>query len=186
MRNTAVSRRSRPVTRLDSRGPGRQTGIVTGREWKSLIERVVNERAERGLSQQDVADASGLHVTTVQRLERGRRLRVTSLAALDKGMGWAAGTARSVLAGDSQPPEFEKTASDPTQKITSTEHLALLLLSTLHNEGLDSYQEMRKTWARTLKAEEWAVVRARFAELAGQGNSAVGASPDGGREVGEP
>ncbi|HTQ10852.1 MAG TPA: helix-turn-helix transcriptional regulator [Fimbriimonadaceae bacterium] len=56
----------------------------------SLAKRVKALRAEKGLTQERLADASGLHVTYIAGIESGRRNpSLKSLAALARGFGIA-------------------------------------------------------------------------------------------------
>lgn len=50
--------------------------------------RVRDLRARKGLTQQEVADKSGLHITYIARVEAGKRnSSIRSLADLSKGLG---------------------------------------------------------------------------------------------------
>lgn len=58
-----------------------QAARAVGRELKA-------ERSYRGLTQQQVADASGLSVDTIQRIESGKRLaHLDQLFALARALG---------------------------------------------------------------------------------------------------
>lgn len=74
------------------------------RDWARLAAAIKAARARRGMRQVDLAEAAGVSEATVQNLESSEvgeeRSRVpTSLAAVERALGWTPGSGEIVLAG---------------------------------------------------------------------------------------
>jgi transcriptional regulator with XRE-family HTH domain len=136
MRHWAYRRRHayghRPVLRLDTTRPPRNTEQVASRDLKRLADAVVQRRAELGLSQEEFAERAGtgddrLPIKTLQRVELQKATpRAATLGAIDRAAGWPTGRARTLLDGD-QAPAGTATPMAPIDKSTAT-------LADLHRE----------------------------------------------------
>lgn len=86
--------------------------------WKLLAEHAARRRAELGLSQIEVAQRGPLSLDRVQSIEGAKRTsyRLGTLLALERALGWKAGSVEAVLAGGD--PEPVATISDV--RVTTT------------------------------------------------------------------
>lgn len=78
------------------------------RDWKRLGDAIKARREELGMStQQALADAAGVTRQSVQSLESGKqRTRMpASIPAIEKPLGWEAGTAATILSGGAPGPQ---------------------------------------------------------------------------------
>lgn len=81
------------------------------RDWQAVAEAINTRSAERGLTQKALADASGVSVATLRKLQKaepGDRGKPV-LMALSVALGWAPGHLQA-LSGDATP----TTTADPT------------------------------------------------------------------------
>jgi len=69
----------------------------------SLAKAMRAERQAQGATLKQVAQRGGTSALTVMNAEKGQPLRPFTLAALDRGLGWAPGTAAGILAGTKPP-----------------------------------------------------------------------------------
>jgi len=69
----------------------------------TLAKAVRAERQAQGATLKQVAERGGTSALTVMNAEKGQPLRPFTLAALDRGLGWAPGTAAGILAGAKPP-----------------------------------------------------------------------------------
>lgn len=70
-------------------------------DWERLERAIRDARNAHGYSQEQLADAAGVGVTTIQNFE-GRRRPVRwprTLAHVEKALGWPAGRARAIATG---------------------------------------------------------------------------------------
>lgn len=75
--------------------------------WEQLATGVIRWRDEYGLSQMDVAARGGLSLDRVQAIEGVRTqggYRPSTLKALERGLGWAPGSVKQVMAGGEPTP----------------------------------------------------------------------------------
>lgn len=99
-------RAGRPPTRgksqFDKAGPARDSKRVKAREqdWSRLGRYLISRRVQLGYERQaDLADAAGVALRTVGTIERGDRVRATTLAKIEQALGWKPGSADAVLRG---------------------------------------------------------------------------------------
>lgn len=93
-------RQVRPCPRVDMGRPGRQTSVVPLRGLKSLADYVIARRGELGLTQEEFARGGGIHVKTLQRIERGEITpRAKTIGAIDRAAGWESGSTRAIING---------------------------------------------------------------------------------------
>lgn len=98
---------TRGASRLDMPRPARHHGRVNARvrkdeseDWARLGAYVVSRRTELGHDrQQDLADAAGVAVRTIGALERGERVRASTVAKIERALDWLPGSASTVLHG---------------------------------------------------------------------------------------
>ena len=83
------------VTHLSSGKVMRQEGSLNVADAEALGRAVHERRNELSMTQGDVAQRSGLSVSSISGIERGahQNIRVTSLVALDRALRWEEGTA---------------------------------------------------------------------------------------------
>lgn len=122
--------RTRPHCRVDSTRPMRQAMEVAARDSERLgaerlAEAVIALRAERSLSQEDLAALCGIALKTVQRIEKGRVApRATTFGAIDRGAGWKPGSARA-LVRDGTPPQPLNASGDVSRSAREEAELRL-------------------------------------------------------------
>ncbi|MER5388347.1 helix-turn-helix domain-containing protein [Saccharopolyspora sp. NPDC002686] len=78
--------------------------MTAGRDWERLSDFVISWRERLSLERSDLAERMKMDAKTVQRIENGQSVRATSLAALERGLGWKPGSARTVLGGGDPAP----------------------------------------------------------------------------------
>lgn len=91
--------RRRPPVRLDRTRPISHPCRMVGTDFDRLADFVVNRRMELRLERDDLADRMEMVTKTVERIELGKSVRRTTLAALERALGWTPGSARRVLDG---------------------------------------------------------------------------------------
>ncbi|MGH3627490.1 MAG: helix-turn-helix transcriptional regulator [Steroidobacteraceae bacterium] len=141
---------------------------------------VRDARSERGLTQGELAELAGLATLTVNRVENGRALRPTSLAALDRSLGWTSGSAQSILSGGSA---TLKRDTEPRGDQTADERadvgaLAAMLLSTWQDDGYTAFREARAELRQRLSPEMMRSVTTRFTDMVEHVNVATGGAPE--------
>lgn len=92
-------RRKRPGRRLDSAGPGRQSRRVSTPDWTRLGAYVASRRSELYDTVRDFSKVIGISEKTLGRLELGRSVSRTTLAEVERALGWAPGSCIAILAG---------------------------------------------------------------------------------------
>ncbi|WP_433451495.1 helix-turn-helix domain-containing protein [Streptomyces sp. CA-142005] len=77
------------------------TVTTTPRDWKRLAEAIRDARKARGWRQEDLAEAAGTGYSTVQRAESsdGYKTMPLTIDKIERALGWAPGSARTVLEG---------------------------------------------------------------------------------------
>lgn len=142
--------RKRPGQRLDRTGPGRHSRRVT-EDWARLGSYVARRRIAIG-HQTTRAFANALASTptpisekTLGRLESGKSVNRNTLNTVEAALGWAPGSARSVLAGGT--PTVEEVGSDSAQ--TQAEILAMS-----PEERAAMYRQIREILGKQA-ADEW-------------------------------
>lgn len=111
---------SRPQPRLDSRGPGRHAVTVSRTDVERLAHGIIAARERLGLSQDEFAGRAGIALKTVQRIELGLVApRARTFAGLDRGAGWAPGSARALFEHGTTPTPAD-TDEDPEPDATPT------------------------------------------------------------------
>lgn len=94
-------RASRPAPRMDKRGPSRHPkGVTTGKDWNRLADYVLSRRSDEGMTQLELSQRMGVDLKTVRRIESGRSVAKTTVAAIDHAFNAPRGTARAALEGD--------------------------------------------------------------------------------------
>ncbi len=71
-------------------------------DWRKVADWVVRRRADLGLTQVELAQKAGISLDRIQSIEAVRRqggYRGTTIAALEKALGWDYGSVESILAG---------------------------------------------------------------------------------------
>lgn len=99
-------------------------------------------------SQQALATAAGVSMRTVGSLERGDPVAFATLHAVERALGWRAGAASDVLAGDQ--PE-ERPARQPTRQPSS-------VLDEIRAASPEELVKMRHMYAEfrgAKEADEW-------------------------------
>lgn len=92
----------------------RHSARVVGRDWKNVAHHVVRRRVELGYkSTRQLARAVGITEKTIGRLEAGESVRSSTVAAVERQLQWAPGSAEAMLNGG-QPIE----ASAPLDPLT--------------------------------------------------------------------
>jgi transcriptional regulator with XRE-family HTH domain len=84
----------------DNTPPHRASG---GEDWQAVTDALNARMAERRMTQQALAKASGVSVATLRLLQRGvkgRRVQDANLAAVSRALGWPDGHLLSVLLAD--------------------------------------------------------------------------------------
>jgi transcriptional regulator with XRE-family HTH domain len=80
--------------------PPRRKAVPRSAEHAALGEAIRQTRTERGLSQEELAEAAGMHVTQVGGLERGaRNPSYTTLVRLARALGAETGALVSLADG---------------------------------------------------------------------------------------
>lgn len=76
-------------------------GAMDATDWKRLAGAIKRQREALGLTQVQLAELAGVTGTTIRNLEGGREFKrlPASLPAVGQALGWAPGSARTVLAG---------------------------------------------------------------------------------------
>lgn len=73
---------------------------MEGRDWVRLADYVINRRTELGYDSQDaLAVGADVSLKTINRLENGTAVSSTTLGKIERGLRWAPGSVRAVLAG---------------------------------------------------------------------------------------
>lgn len=94
---------TRGKSRFDTAGPARDSRQVIARanqDWSRLGRYLVSRRVELGYERQaDLAGAAGVALRTVGTIERGDRVRATTLAKIEQALGWKPGSADKILRG---------------------------------------------------------------------------------------
>jgi DNA-binding Xre family transcriptional regulator len=124
----AMPRHSVPVTEPQTLDVYTARGPVEGEDWIAVA-RALNERmAALRLGQQELAQRSGISVSTLRKLQHGagRRVQNKTLAAISTALDWPADHLAAVLLADRTPPSSPQTVdadpiSDRLQRIE--EHL---------------------------------------------------------------
>lgn len=85
------------------------------RDWARLAEAIEAEREAKNLTQVALAKAAGVSESTIQNLESGaeRKRTPASLPAVERALGWAAGSGEKVLDGG-DPSPVDKADAAPT------------------------------------------------------------------------
>ncbi|MFF3324908.1 helix-turn-helix domain-containing protein [Streptomyces sp. NPDC002889] len=86
-----------------------------GKDWPRLAEAIEAAREAKNFTQVALAKAAGVSESTIQNLESGtERKRIpASLPAVERALGWAAGSGEKVLEGR-DPAPLSETAPAPT------------------------------------------------------------------------
>jgi transcriptional regulator with XRE-family HTH domain len=78
---------------------------MSGEDWRRLADYVVARRVELGMrDRRALAAATGVTDRTLGKLENGRRVSPSTLAAIENLFGWAPGSCRRILAGEEPGP----------------------------------------------------------------------------------
>jgi transcriptional regulator with XRE-family HTH domain len=73
---------------------------MPGEDWRRLADYIVARRVELGMRDRHaLAAATGISDRTLGKLENGQRVSASTLALIEKELGWAPGSGRRVLAG---------------------------------------------------------------------------------------
>jgi DNA-binding Xre family transcriptional regulator len=89
--------------------PHTARGPADGENWEAVSAALNNRMARLRVGQQQLADESGVSVTTVRALQRGstgRRVQNATLAAICRALDWPADHLLRVLVGEPTAPEF--------------------------------------------------------------------------------
>lgn len=95
-----------------------------GQNWSNVADHVRRRRVELGLrSTRDLSRATNIGEKTLGRLEQGRSVRASTLAAVERVLDWRPGTMTALLAGGEPllkaPPKVDDVASprDARQRV---------------------------------------------------------------------
>lgn len=140
-------RQKRPGQRLDSAGPGRQSRRVTTPDWTRLGAYVASRRTELYDTVRDFSKAIGISEKTLGRLELGRSVSRTTLAEVERALGWAPGSCVAILAGGE--PRMLTDANSAAVAAARTEVLAMT------NDELATMKARISAVQGPERAEEW-------------------------------
>lgn len=91
---------------------------MASENWQRLADYVVAGRVALGMrDRRALAAATGITERTLGKLENGRRVSASTLAAIENELSWAPGTARRILAGGEPAGPADATShpeADPT------------------------------------------------------------------------
>ncbi|KLL09539.1 MULTISPECIES: helix-turn-helix transcriptional regulator [Protofrankia] len=81
-------------------------GAIGGEDWAAVADAVNQRMAARRIGQQELADISGVSVSTVRQIQhggKGRRVQNKTLTALARALDWPGDHLIRVLVGDQAP-----------------------------------------------------------------------------------
>ncbi len=81
-------------------------GAIVGEDWAAVADAVNQRMAVRRIGQQELADVSGVSVSTVRQIQHGgngRRVQNKTLIALARALGWPDDHLIRVLVGNQVP-----------------------------------------------------------------------------------
>lgn len=115
----------RPAGRLDRPPTRRDSGRVSGRDWKRLAGYVVRDRIALGYrNRREFATATGITERTLGNLERGSSVSADTLAIVEDKLGWAPASSAAVLDGGE--PTRTSSRSGPNASTGGAAHLEIL------------------------------------------------------------
>lgn len=86
---------------LDTLAKTAEIGEVVLEDWSRVAAALTARMGERGISQRELSEMSGVSTATLREMERGadRRRSSVTLSAIERALGWPDGHLRMVLRG---------------------------------------------------------------------------------------
>lgn len=112
-------------------------------DWQRLADALISARAAQGLRQMDLAMKAEVSRGTLQNLEQGRAVRMTTVYNIARALGWPADHAEKLLAGRVEgPPTTTPMPSDLPLRVADELEDGPLIDSTVVDLGEDSGARM--------------------------------------------
>ena len=92
-------------------------------DWSRVAAALTARMAERGVSQRELSEVSGVSTATLREMERGadRRRSAVTLSAIERALGWPDGHLRVVLRGEAGGDTGAAASDEVAARVTALE-----------------------------------------------------------------